>query len=112
MTTNGKCPNCKVNIEQFAKAVVKEYGSTLVALGQDDELNALVRDACSVVPVPKSEYRKRLLEWRHRYALSVLEGLKTVKERDGFDQYNPDDWLSEIDAAISAQQQAMKGEKQ
>lgn len=29
----------------------------------DDELNNLVRDACSVVPVSKSEFRARLLKW-------------------------------------------------
>lgn len=29
-----------------------------------ESLDELVRDACSVVPVPKSEYRRRLLAWR------------------------------------------------
>lgn len=32
--------------------------------GKPDTLDNLVRDACSIVPVPKSEYRRRLLAWR------------------------------------------------
>ena len=45
--------------------------------GMPETEDTLTRDACSVVPVPKSEYRRRLLAWRDSYTRRQLEETKT-----------------------------------
>lgn len=44
-------------------------------MNKDQSEDELVRDACSIVPVPKGLYRQRLLAWRDHYIkICVLEG--------------------------------------
>lgn len=41
-----------------------------------DSLDKLVRDACSVVPVPKTEYRRRIERYATERAIEELEALR------------------------------------
>lgn len=62
-----------------------------------EQLDELVRDACSVVPVPKSQYRKRLQAYSAAQTIAALEGLKEGYQKTG--------WIGctyAIDAAIAA----------
>lgn len=117
-----------------------EAMNATLAAAQDstDELDALVRDACSVVPVSKSEYRERLLAWAQLYRYPakpiqyrISEAVETndtnaitaliVAERHRYaaeqmqelktKSHNMQHFVlvKDVDAAI-AQQQAMKGE--
>lgn len=54
----------------------------------DEMVGALVRDACSVVPVPKSEYRRRLWVFARAYAAepnSLATGLNMAKHQSSTD---------------------------
>ncbi len=73
----------------------------------DAELDELVRDACSVVPVAKSEYRKRLLSWRDQHtAARVAEVVQLVHGRHGL---NCDKCYNEI--GLTNKKEFAAGEK-
>ncbi len=67
---------------------------------QDPELDALVRDACTIgFYGPKSEYRKRLKAWADR---QTIEALETVKIKAYHQDFNgPETHFAEaVDRAI------------
>lgn len=77
---------------------------------KEDSIDTLVRDACSVVPVAKSEYRKRLLAWKHKAVIAELEKFGTT--------VNPfvaggEEWCSdcELPQAITKRIAELEGEQ-
>lgn len=80
-----KCPVCgstyiiNRNLERYLKQE------------ESEELDALVRDACSATPVSKSEYQERLLAWRDRAVkeaiskhVAAIKGIRNGIKANGF----------------------------